>query len=151
MKITTKLLFLLLGIVINFSCCKNTSFKEQEEKDKQEIIAVMKTQEKAWSSHDLEGFMEGYWKSDSLTFYGRSGVTYGWDKTLRNYKEGYPTKEDTGILRFTIKEVSKIGEGMYYVMGAYHLIRDKGNADGVFMIIFKKIHGKWKIIADTSC
>ncbi|TFG89432.1 MAG: DUF4440 domain-containing protein, partial [Candidatus Atribacteria bacterium] len=26
-----------------------------------------------------------------------------------------------------------------------------GNADGIFMIIFKKIKGEWKIIADTSC
>jgi len=36
-------------------------------------------------------------------------------------------------------------------MGEFFLTRTVGNANGVFMIIFKKIDGKWKIIADTSC
>jgi hypothetical protein len=36
-------------------------------------------------------------------------------------------------------------------MGAYHLTRKIGDASGVFMIIFRKIKGEWKIVADTSC
>ena len=47
----------------------------------------MKTQEVAWSNYDLEGFMKGYWKSDSLKFHGSNGDTYGWDKTLANCKK----------------------------------------------------------------
>ena len=39
----------------------------------------------------------------------------------------------------------------YSVMGAYHLKREVGDANGVFLIIFKKIAGEWKIIADMSC
>ncbi len=35
-------------------------------------------------------------------------------------------------------------------MGEYHLKRNVGNATGIFMIIFKRIEGEWKIIADTS-
>ena len=31
------------------------------------------------------------------------------------------------------------------------VIEEVGNADGVFIIIFKKINGEWKIIADMSC
>jgi len=133
-------------MIVLFSCSRTT-----EEDDKNEIITVMKAQEKAWSNHDLAGFMEGYWKSDSLKFYGSSGLTQGWEKTLENYKKGYPTKEYSGALNFKINDISKISEDSYYVMGEYHLIREVGNADGVFMIIFKKINGEWKIIADTSC
>ncbi|CAM1370958.1 conserved hypothetical protein [Tenacibaculum litopenaei] len=121
------------------------------EKDKSEILAVMKAQEKAWSNHDLEGFMQGYWKSDSLKFFGSNGVTTGWEKTLSNYKKGYPTKEYSGTLKFTIHDVSEITPGAYSVMGEYHLTRTMGAANGVFMIIFKKIDGQWRIIADTSC
>ena len=95
--------------------------------------------------------MEGYWKNDSLKFYGSSGLTYGWDKTLANYKKGYPTKNETGTLNFKINDISKINEDSFFVMGEYHLKRTVGDADGVFMIIFKKINGEWRIIADTSC
>jgi len=128
-----------------------TTFAQTEAEDKVAILKIMKTQEKAWSNHDLEGFMQGYWKSDSLKFYGGSGLTKGWQQTLDNYKKGYPTKEHSGTLNFTIKDISKISNESYWVMGEYYLERKVGDANGVFMIIFKKINGEWKIIADTSC
>ena len=123
----------------------------QSQKDKKVIRAVLETQRIAWSNHDLEGFMQGYWKNDSLKFYGSSGLTYGWDKTLANYKKGYPTKDHSGTLNFKINDISKINNESYFVMGEYYLTRNVGDANGVFMIIFKKINGEWKIIADTSC
>jgi len=125
--------------------------QSNDTQDKEAIIAVMKTQEKAWSANDLNGFMQGYLKSDSLKFYGSSGLTKGWQQTLDNYKRGYPTKEHSGTLTFTIDDISKINEGAYWVMGQYHLSRSVGDANGVFLIIFKKIDGEWKIVADMSC
>ena len=141
-----KIFLLLLFTMLIFSCSNNT---EQEDKDA--IFSIMKIQEKAWSNNDLEGFMEGYWKNDSLKFYGSNGLTYGWQNTLDNYKKGYPTKDHSGTLNFTIDNISKIENESYFVMGQYHLKRNVGDANGVFMIIFKKIDGEWKIIADMSC
>jgi hypothetical protein len=129
----------------------NCTAQTTESEDKVAILTVMKTQEKSWSNNDLEGFMQGYWKNDSLKFYGSSGLTKGWQQTLDNYKKGYPTKEDSGTLTFTINDMTKIDEGSYWVMGQYYLKRTVGDANGVFMIIFKKIDGEWKIVADMSC
>lgn len=129
----------------------NCTAQTTESEDKAAISSVMKTQEKAWSNNDLEGFMQGYWKNDSLKFYGSSGLTKGWQQTLDNYKKGYPTKEDSGTLTFTIDDMTKIDEGSYWVMGQYYLKRSVGDANGVFLIIFKKIDGEWKIVADMSC
>ncbi len=142
-----KLLY--VGIIALFmgSCAKAPNI----EQDKADIIAVMKAQEEAWTNHDLSGFMEGYWNSNKLEFYGSKGLTKGWKNTLENYKKAYPTKEETGTLKFKINAISKIANDSYYVMGEYYLKRISGNANGIFMIIFKKINGKWKIIADTSC
>ena len=115
------------------------------------ILKVMNNQEIAWNNGDLEGFMQGYWKSDSLKFYGSSGLTKGWQNTLDNYKRGYPTKAETGTLNFVINDISRIENNNFWVMGEYHLKREAGNADGVFIIIFKMINGQWKIVADMSC
>ena len=125
--------------------------KNTESVDKQAIKNIMAIQEEAWNNHDLEGFMQGYWKSDSLKFYGSKGITYGWQNTLDNYRKGYPTKAESGTLRFVINDISKIESDSYWVMGEYHLTRPIGNANGIFMIIFKKINGEWKIVADMSC
>lgn len=140
------LTFLILAVA--FISCQSISTETQ---DKEQILAIMKAQEEAWSSYDINGFMEGYWKSDSLKFFGAGGLTYGWEQTLANYHKRYPSKEHTGKLNFKIIDLSRVDAESYYVMGEYHLIRSVGNADGVFMIIFKKIDGDWKIIADTSC
>ena len=139
------ILFFTLSLIF-VSCSKTT-----EQEDKEAILAIMKAQELAWSNHDLEGFMQGYWKSDSLKFYGSSGLTYGWEKTLANYKRGYPTKNHTGTLNFKVNDISKIQNNAYFVMGEYHLTRSVGDANGVFMILLKKINGEWKIVADMSC
>jgi ketosteroid isomerase-like protein len=115
------------------------------------IRLVMTQQETAWNNHDLEGFMQGYWNSEELKFYGANGLTKGWQQTLDNYKKSYPTKAESGILNFSIKDISKIENESYYVMGEFYLTRDIGDANGVFIIIFKKIDGEWKIIADMTC
>lgn len=144
---TMKQLFFLITLCfVMFSCTSNNT-----NKDKETIISILKTQEKAWSDNNIDAFMEGYWKSDSLKFYGATGLKYGWQTTLDSYKKRYPTKEHTGTLNFKINDISKITSESYFVMGEYHLTRNVGNANGVFMIIFKKINGEWKIIADTSC
>lgn len=141
-----KILLVFSITLLLFSCSSTT-----EEQDKKEILTLIDAQEQAWSKHDLEGFMKGYWKSDSLKFYGSNGITYGWDKTLANYKKGYPTPDHSGTLKFKINDITKIEKESYYVMGAYHLTRKIGDANGIFMIIFRKINGEWKIVADTSC
>jgi len=127
------------------------SYSQTEEQDKKAINKVLKAQRIAWSKNNIEEFMEGYWKSDSLKFYGSNGITYGWENTLERYLKSYPTKDHTGILSFKINDISKISDNAYYVLGEFHLKREVGNADGIFMLIFKKINGEWKIIADTSC
>lgn len=127
------------------------SFSQTEATDKEAILSVLKAQENAWNQFDLEGYMQGYWKSDSLKFYGSKGLTNGWQKTLENYKKGYPSKEYTGTLKFTVDAITKIEENSYHIMGQYHLVRNVGNANGVFLIIFKKIDGEWRIVADMSC
>ncbi|MEQ6123112.1 nuclear transport factor 2 family protein [Pseudotenacibaculum sp. MALMAid0570] len=141
-----KIQFLFIFLIALHSCTTST-----EKEDTATILSIIKNQEKAWSNHDLEGFMQGYWKSDSLKFYGSSGLTYGWNKTLEGYKKRYPTKEHTGTLVFKVNDITQIESNSYYVMGEYHLTRVVGNANGVFMIIFKKMDGEWKIVADMSC
>jgi len=151
-----KVLFL-LSIVCMVSCQVNVSTESEKDKkqrlveDKKAILAVMDAQETAWNNYDLEGFMSGYWKNDSLKFYGSRGITYGWNQTLANYKKGYPSSEYSGTLNFKINDISEIEKETYWVMGEYFLKRNVGDANGIFMIIFKKINGAWKIIADMSC
>jgi len=141
-------IFKILFIVISLSACKPPS---AETDDVAAIKKVLQAQEQAWTNNDLDGFMQGYLQSDSIPYFGSGGVTYGWENMLERYKKGYPTKAETGKLAFTIANISKISGEAYWVMGEYHLEREVGNANGTFMIVFKRINGEWRIVGDHSC
>ncbi len=114
-----------------------------------EIEKVMAMQELAWNEGNVEKFMEGYWNNDSLSFVGKSGVTFGWKQTLANYKKNYPNKETMGILVFTLIKKEKLGPESYLVIGKWHVTR-KDEVGGHFSLVWKKIKGKWVIISDHT-
>ncbi len=138
---------LITFILLLFSC---TTEDNNYKIDKQAITQVMKNQEKAWSNGDIDGFMEGYWKSDSLTFIGSKGPTYGWKQTLKNYKKGYKTKDEMGTLTFETIELTPIANNVYYMIGKYTLTRKEDTPTGYFSLLWKKINTKWVIISDHT-
>lgn len=114
-----------------------------------QVIDLMKEQEKAWNEANIEGFMQYYWKSDSLKFIGSKGITYGWEKTLANYKRSYSNAEAMGKLRFTVLECTQLGKKAIYVIGKWELTKEKP-VGGHFTLLWKKIEGKWVIVSDHT-
>jgi ketosteroid isomerase-like protein len=118
--------------------------------DEQQIKVAMNEQLIAWNAGDIDRYMETYWHNDSLMFIGKSGPTYGWDKTKANYKKGYPDTATMGKLDFEIISMQRLSDVYYSVVGKWHLARTKGDVGGAFTLIFKKIKKKWLIIQDHS-
>ena len=121
-----------------------------QSKDEQTIRTLLEEQRLAWNSGDKEKFMSTYWQSDSLMFIGKSGVTYGWQNTLDNYKRGYPDTAAMGKLKFDILEVKRLSVMYFFVVGKWHLTRSIGDVGGHFTLLFKKVKNKWVIVADHS-
>lgn len=115
-----------------------------------EILNVLYSQQTAWNKGDLEKFMSGYWKNDALLFIGSNGPTYGWQKTLENYRKTYPNKEKMGTLEFSEIMVKPLGNDYAFVFGKWKLIREKDTPNGVYTLIFQKFKDGWKIISDHS-
>jgi ketosteroid isomerase-like protein len=118
--------------------------------DKRAILRVLEVQRQAWNRGDLEAYMQGYWRSDSLLFVGKSGPKYGWQTTLNNYKKGYPDKAAMGQLSFDILKVQLLDKTNAFVLGAWHLKREKDEPGGYFTLLLRKIKGEWKVVADHS-
>lgn len=139
-----KLLFL-SGFLLNII---GTCFAQSE--DEAAIRSLLTEQTTSWNNGKMEKFMQGYWQNDSLMFIGKSGITYGWQKTLENYKRGYPDTAYMGKLNLTLLEVKKLSALYYFVAGKWHLARNIGELSGYFTLLFKKIKGQWVIVTDHS-
>ena len=134
------LFFLLLFSINSFS----------QPNDEKEVRKILTVQNEAWNRGDVDAFMLGYWNNDSLMFIGKSGVTYGYNNTLVNYKKRYPDTAAMGKLFFDILQVKKLSEEYYHVTGKWYLKRSIGDTGGHFTLLFRKIKGKWVIISDHS-
>jgi len=117
----------------------------------QSIHNVVKQQETDWNAGNIPGFMEGYWRSDSLTFIGSKGLTMGWQKTLDNYKKSYPDKATMGKLSLEIIKLDILSTEAAIMIGRFTLLREKDKPTGLFTLIWKKIDGKWLITSDQTC
>jgi hypothetical protein len=133
----------LLLSLITFYCFASNA---QTNQDKQQILDILDHQTKAVSN-----FMNGYWKSDSLMYIGKSGVTYGYNSTLERYKKNYPDKSTMGTLKFDIIKVNFISNDACFVVGKWHLTRpEKGDVGGHYTLLWRKMKGNWVIVADHS-
>lgn len=127
-----------------------TLLSAQKNNDEKEILDLLNRQTLSWNKGDLDDFMSGYWKNDSLMFVGKSGVTYGYANTLNNYKKNYDGPDKMGKLFFEILKLKKLAPDYYWVLGKWFLKRNAGDVGGHYTLLFRKINGKWMIIADHS-
>jgi ketosteroid isomerase-like protein len=123
---------------------------QAQSKDEAAIRKLLDEQTNYWNNGDIDNFMKGYWENDSLMFIGKSGVTYGWQNTLNNYKKGYPDTAAMGKLNFTLIKVQRLSKEYYFIVGKWYLKRSIGDVSGHYNLLFRKIKGQWVIVADHS-
>ena len=138
-----KRIFILAAIVLPL-------FVSAQTNDVAAIRKVLQLQTEAWNNGNIDEFMKGYWKSDSLKFIGKSGVTYGYNETLSGYKKRYSDTIQMGKLFFDILEIKKLSPEYYFVVGKWFLKRSVGDIGGYYTLLFRKINGKWVIVADHT-
>lgn len=125
-----------------------------------QIEERMAAQEKAWSNGDLEAFMSlAYWPSDSLLFLGSRGLTHGYQTTLANYRQSYPSGAAMGKLTFDNLTWKRLSIDTGFLVGKWQLERgtDENGQEledlaGHYSLVWRWF-GKeagWLIIADHS-
>jgi ketosteroid isomerase-like protein len=143
----TLITFLLIFLGASVVFAQNT---KRDEKAASEIRKVMDAQVAAWNTGDIDGFMQGYWKSPKLLFVSGANVTRGWQPTIERYKKNYDSRAKMGTLAFTDLEVNVLSKDSAAVLGNWALAREKDNPNGKFTLIFRKFKDGWKIVHDHT-
>lgn len=114
------------------------------------IHEVLQMQQDAWNAGDIESFMQGYLKSDSLRFAGSSGEIRGWQSTLERYHRVYPDRAAMGTLTFDLREIRMLSNKHAMVFGAYALERENDQPTGLFTLILEYTEEGWHIVHDHT-
>ncbi|MBI4852679.1 MAG: nuclear transport factor 2 family protein [Acidobacteria bacterium] len=117
----------------------------------EEIEKVLSDQVLAWNKGNLEGFMDGYWQSESLSFYSGKTTTNGWQQTLDRYRLRYQSEgKEMGTLTFKDLEIEMLGTNNAFVRGKWQLELKSENVGGLFTLVLKKFPNGWRVIHDHT-
>ena len=118
----------------------------------QAVREVLDRQVDAWNRCDVEAFMDGYARTDSLRFASGGTVRRGWQTTLDRYLRTYPDRSAMGTLTFDSLEVRVLSPRWATVFGRWHLKRggDYEDIGGLFTLLFEKRPEGWRIVADHT-
>lgn len=117
-----------------------------------EIQKVMDDQARAWNEGSIDGFMKGYWRSDSLKFITQNGIRMGYDSVSLNYKKHYDSKDKMGRLNFSKLHFSSLDKDdeIINVTGKWEVIQKNKTVSGIFSLVFRQVDSKWRIIIDHT-
>jgi len=115
-----------------------------------EVRAVLEQQVQAWNQGNVEGFMAGYWQSDSLVFASGGRVTRGWKTVLDRYKISYGTPELMGRLDFDLYRIDLLGDRYAKVLGKWQVQRADTTLWGLFTLVLQRFPQGWQIIHDHT-
>ncbi len=118
--------------------------------DEAAIRAVMQQQQDAWNRGDVDAFMDGYARTDSLRFASGGAVQQGWQATLERYHRAYPDRAAMGTLSFELRQVRVLSPRWAFVFGAYALERADDRPTGLFTLLFEKRPEGWRVVHDHT-
>ncbi|HWT03311.1 MAG TPA: nuclear transport factor 2 family protein [Pyrinomonadaceae bacterium] len=114
------------------------------------IRGVLDAQAAAWNRGDIEGYMDGYARSDGIIFVSGDSVTRGWQATLDRYKKGYDTREKMGTLEFSDLEIKVMSKDTAVAHGRWQLTRAADKPHGRFTLILRRAGKNWRIVHDHT-
>jgi beta-aspartyl-peptidase (threonine type) len=119
--------------------------------EKAAVRRLLDAQVAAWNKGDLPRFMEGYWRSNDLTFFSGDKKLAGWQATLDRYRQRYQDQgKEMGKLSFEELSVELLGTDHALVRGRFRLRLEKESPTGIFTLILRKLPAGWRIIHDHT-
>ena len=146
----TLLVIISAGSYARQSVANGASLEGRDSKTVEAIRAVLDAQVAAWNRGDIEGFMNGYWRSPETVFISGDTVTHGWQTVLDRYKKGYSTREKMGTLTFSDLDIKLISKDAAVATGRWQLQRAGDTPHGRFTLIFRKVAEGWRIVHDHT-
>ena len=114
------------------------------------VRAVLEAQRDAWNRGDVEGYMDGYARSEDTVFVSGDNVSRGWQTVLDRYKKTYNSREKMGTLTFSDLEITPVGNDTAIVLGRWLLKRANDEPHGRFTLILRRTKQGWKIVHDHT-
>ena len=114
------------------------------------VKSVLEAQVAAWNKGDIDGYMQGYWNSDSTVFTSGGEMTKGYQRVLSRYRRDYDSPEKMGTLQFNDLAVEPLCPTIALASGVWRLTRKEDAPWGRFTLVVEKKPEGWRVTHDHT-
>src|SRR5271157_1073153 len=119
----------------------------------QEVYDVLVKMMTRWNAHDLDGYLDCFWKSPDLVDVVDSEVNLGWQKLHDSYKSGFHNTDEMGVITPMRIQVRLIKDDLAFGLTRWtvRFPRSTHALIGIDTNYLQKFGDGWKVIsAHTS-
>jgi ketosteroid isomerase-like protein len=124
----------------------------ESEADEQQIYEVSLKMVDRWNAHDIDGYLEAYWKSPKLLVVVDSEQFNGWQQLHDSYINGYPDRNAMGFIepkRIQVK-LLKSDLALALTWWSVSFPSSKQKVVGNTTMNLQKFDDGWKIVASNT-
>ena len=119
--------------------------------DAQQVYEVLLKMLDRWNAHDIEGYMEVYWKSAELLVVVDAEQFNGWQQLHDSYINGYPDRNAMGFINPNASKSScKPDLALALTWWSVAFPSSKQNVVGNSTMNLQKFNDGWKIVASHT-
>jgi uncharacterized protein (TIGR02246 family) len=126
------------------------STSSQPDTDDQEIYGVISQMVALWNAHDIEHYMECFWKSDNLLIVSDGEQVIGWNNLLATYQRSYPNRNEMGIIALERVKIQSLGPDLALALSWWTVRTGSRNSYSTDTAIFRRFSDGWKVVADHA-
>ncbi|HVF27163.1 MAG TPA: nuclear transport factor 2 family protein [Pyrinomonadaceae bacterium] len=142
---------LIAGMLLQSGCATMPEATGAEnDKSVAAVRAVLDAQVAAWNRGDIEEFMIGYERAETIVFVSGDNVTRGWQPVMDRYRKNYGSPEKMGTLAFSELEIKPLSPFYAMAVGRWQLTRAGDTPRGRFTLIFRRTAEGWRIVHDHT-
>jgi hypothetical protein len=120
--------------------------------DDQQVYAILLKMLDRWNAHDIEGYMETYWKSPELFVVVDSEQFNGWQQLHDSYINGYPGSTAMGFIQPKRIQVKLLKSDLALALTWWSVTfpKTKKPVVGNSTMNLQKFDDGWKIVASHT-
>jgi len=120
--------------------------------DDQQVYEVLLKRLGRWNAHDIEGYMQLYWKSPELLVVRGSEQFNGWQQLHDSYVNGYPNRSAMGSIELVRIQVRLLKPDLALALTWWTINFPSSHKKvmGTTTMNLKKFDDGWKIVASHS-
>jgi uncharacterized protein (TIGR02246 family) len=120
--------------------------------DDQQVYEVLRKRLDRWNAHDIEGYMQLYWKSPELLVVRGSEQFNGWQQLHDSYVNGYPNRSAMGSIELVRIQVRLLKPDLALALTWWTINFPSSHKKvmGTTTMNLQKFDDGWKIVVSHS-